>query len=379
MVKALLLYTSRFCFSDDALMLSFAHGLLISFTLFFALATASQAESLTNLSRQLTIDPSQTSVSGLSSGAYMAVQLQVINSKSIMGAGIIAGGPYRCAAGKYKAAWFDPQGMYAMLNVCMHTNPVTWLPRPNPDVAFSIRETERLAAEQLIDPPSYLAAQKVWLFSGGKDSLIPRSVMDSLASYYQHFMPKANISYVKNPNASHGMITENYGGSCKLSLPPFINDCDFDAAGALLQQIYGKLKPKTTAQADHLYTIDQQVFFDPADESSSLHQKAHLYIPTDCKNGKLCKLHIALHGCLQSEDFVGDSFYARTGYNEWAESNNIVVLYPQAKAWLGGYSLNAEHNPQGCWDWWGYSGEHYADKQGKQIRAINTMLKVLIK
>src|SRR5882724_8023369 len=44
-------------------------------------------------------DPKQTSVSGLSSGAYMAVQLQVAYSASIIGAGVIAGGPYYCAAG----------------------------------------------------------------------------------------------------------------------------------------------------------------------------------------------------------------------------------------------------------------------------------------
>ena len=43
-------------------------------------------------------DPQQTSVSGLSSGAFMAVQLQVAYSRSIIGAGVVAGGPYYCAA-----------------------------------------------------------------------------------------------------------------------------------------------------------------------------------------------------------------------------------------------------------------------------------------
>ena len=43
-------------------------------------------------------DPKQTSVSGLSSGAFMAVQLQVAYSASIVGAGVVAGGPYYCAA-----------------------------------------------------------------------------------------------------------------------------------------------------------------------------------------------------------------------------------------------------------------------------------------
>jgi hypothetical protein len=36
----------------------------------------------------------QTSVSGLSAGAYMAGQLQVAHSKQIVGAGIVAGEPF---------------------------------------------------------------------------------------------------------------------------------------------------------------------------------------------------------------------------------------------------------------------------------------------
>lgn len=37
-------------------------------------------------------DPDQVSVSGLSSGAYMTVQMQVAHSKTFMGAGVVAGG-----------------------------------------------------------------------------------------------------------------------------------------------------------------------------------------------------------------------------------------------------------------------------------------------
>lgn len=37
-------------------------------------------------------DPNQVSVSGLSSGAYMTVQMQVAHSKTFMGAGVVAGG-----------------------------------------------------------------------------------------------------------------------------------------------------------------------------------------------------------------------------------------------------------------------------------------------
>ena len=46
---------------------------------------------------QLGIDLGKTSVSGLSAGAYMAGQIQVAHSKNIVGAGIVAGGPFGCA------------------------------------------------------------------------------------------------------------------------------------------------------------------------------------------------------------------------------------------------------------------------------------------
>lgn len=42
-------------------------------------------------------DIKETSVSGLSSGGFMAVQFDVAYSSILKGAGIIAGGPYFCA------------------------------------------------------------------------------------------------------------------------------------------------------------------------------------------------------------------------------------------------------------------------------------------
>src|SRR5262245_55504428 len=45
----------------------------------------------------LKVDLNQTSVSGLSSGGYMAVQFHVAHSAIVKGAGVIAGGPYFCA------------------------------------------------------------------------------------------------------------------------------------------------------------------------------------------------------------------------------------------------------------------------------------------
>src|SRR5947208_8667642 len=42
-------------------------------------------------------DPAEVSVSGISSGAFMANQLHIAHSAGIIGAGMIAGGLYGCA------------------------------------------------------------------------------------------------------------------------------------------------------------------------------------------------------------------------------------------------------------------------------------------
>jgi hypothetical protein len=57
--------------------------------------------------------------------------------------------------------------------------------------------------------------------------------------------------------------------------------------------------------------------------------------------------------------FFGTTFVRNAGYNKWADSNGMIVLYPQATATLP--------NPEGCWDWWGYDDPNYALKSGRQI------------
>jgi len=56
-------------------------------------------------------------------------------------------------------------------------------------------------------------------------------------------------------------------------------------------------------------------------------EHGHVYVPKACSEGTSCKLHVALEGCLQDENKIGDQFYTHAGYNEWAEANNIIILY----------------------------------------------------
>ena len=69
---------------------------------------------------------------------------------------------------------------------------------------------------------------------------------------------------------------------------------------------------------------------------------------------------------------MGDDFYADTGYNRWADSNVLLVLYPQVD------KTAVPPNPKGCWDWVGYTGADYAVKSGVQMRAIKAMVDMLL-
>ena len=92
--------------------------------------------------------------------------------------------------------------------------------------------------------------------------------------------------------------------------------------------------------------------------------------------GRRCRLHVAFHGCQQNADTIGDAFIRGAGYNEWAEANRIVVLYPQAAALadrVAGVRLDWP-NPRGCWDWWGFTGADFARKSGPQISAVDSMI-----
>jgi hypothetical protein len=83
-------------------------------------------------------------------------------------------------------------------------------------------------------------------------------------------------------------------------------------------------------------------------------------------------VHIALHGCKQNADTIGDRYIRHAGYNEWADTNHLIILYPQT---ITGNPAEFEPlNPFGCWDWWGYTNFNYAVKAGRQISTIKAML-----
>lgn len=304
------------------------------------------------------VDATQTTVSGLSSGAFMAVQLQVAYSASIQGAGVVAGGPYYCAAGNM---------LYA--GICM--GQVMFMP-PNP--ALMVNAAKRFAAAGQIDTLSHLKKRRVYVFSGTKDSVVRQPAVDATVSFFQQAgVPDANLKYVNQVPAGHAVITPSFGGNCEANAAPYISHCDvngqgYDQAGELLSHLYGPLQPKASSPTGRLVTFNQRAFAAPM---TSMAEEAYLYVPQACEAGETCKVHVAIHGCMQSAESVGQEFVTDTGYNAWADTNHLLVLYPQVN------KSTLPFNPQGCWDWFGYTGANYATKSSMQMLAIKSMVTAL--
>jgi poly(3-hydroxybutyrate) depolymerase len=346
------------------------------------------------------LDPSHVTVSGISSGAFFAHQFHVAYSSLVKGAGIVAGGPYACAdqidsitapLGNPFIVALVPRRVVASLAVCTHFGrsdfkQAGWQFPDQPDASELRKAAMHAHAKAMIDDPANLANSRVWLFHGDKDKGVPKSTLQTLRDFYQLMgVPASNIEVRDGPDAKHGMPIKalpsaNSGTHCKLPDASFLIRCDYGAAELLLRHLYPDATSASgSAGSGRLVGFNQTEFFDETEKSTSLDESAYLYVPATCENasqsGAKCRLHVAFHGCEQYVDKIHDLFFRNAGYNAWADANHIIVLYPQATKWerLADPS-QISGNPKGCWDWWGYSGDDYLGRNGKQMRAVREMI-----
>jgi len=315
----------------------------------------------------------ETSVSGLSAGGYMAVQFHIANSAFVKGAGVVAGGPYFCAKDDQNTA----------TSVCSCTGFGSCQPAQATQlVPGLVQVTNQNAQQGAADATSNLSNSRVWLFSGSADSVVPTPVMNALETYYKNYVPAANISFKKNIAAEHAMPTDSFGSACNFKGDPFINNCNFDAAGELLKWIYGNLKARQSGALSGKFIEFDQSEFLPNPTAHGMSQTGWAYVPASCQQNATCRLHIVFHGCKQypgsplaagPQGKFGDTYVKGAGYNAWADTNDLVILYPQANAMTSNTRL-PRLNPNGCWDWWGYDDSAYAKKTGHQMAAVKAMV-----
>jgi poly(3-hydroxybutyrate) depolymerase len=317
----------------------------------FFFSTASTAFAVVTLPKY-NVSANEVSVSGISSGGYMAAQMHFAYSKTIRkGAGVIAGGPVYCSQGN----------VYIATGPCMADT-------GSRDLSYLISTINTWSGNGYIDPTSNLSASKVYLFSGTIDSTVKQPVMNDLKTMYANYVPAANIVYKNTIAAEHSLPTDYYGNGCSVNGSPYINNCNLDVAGDILKWIYGTLNARNGGTLGGTFVnFDQSAFwgnFDPTNHGMA--NDGWAYVPANCAAGQACKLHVVFHGCKQNAATVGSAFYRNTGYNKWADTNNMVILYQQANT--------TSANPNGCWDWWGYDDVNFPAKSGGQMVAIKTMI-----
>lgn len=296
---------------------------------------------------------SRVYVAGVSSGAYMATQLQVAYSGRIRGAAIFAGGPYYCA--QNNAA----QALYG----CMDNIYPTYL-------STLESKTLQYASYGWIDPTSNLSGQPVYLFHGGNDTTLRKSVEDDLVRYYQYF--GASVQYDSSSAAGHSWVTPYGPNSCSVTASPYLNNCGSDPQNAMLRKLFGSANaPNTGSLTGTLIRFDQNAYaVNGYANGLSMGNDGFAYVPASCAAGQSCRLLVALHGCLQGYTSVGTAFVDDANLDQYADTNNMVVLYPQA--------IPSGVNPNGCWDWWGYLGyTNYPIQGGLQLETIMNMVRTL--
>lgn len=394
-------------------------GMMLSVFLPAALAQKVPLPQAVDSLPMLAANLQQATVSGISSGAYLAHQLHVAYSDRIQGAGLVAGGPFGCAAGITCQA----------ITRCMSAN-------APPAVQVLWNQAERLQRLGKIDPLSNLQSSRVYIARGGKDEVVGQSQTDALFEFYRRAgVPGSEIFTACHGGsgcslANHALVTPDGPRNCGEHTHPYLNHCgDENQPDEILRWLY----PDKTPWNPPNHTLSGRLIAFNQDQATTVNtrvyqlaQVGYLYIPALCEH-QSCPVHIALHGCAQSEAVLrtndaainstraanqpqeNNSFVRDAGYNASADANGIIILYPQAEP--SGYRITQRpifpgsqdallnacatlpaaaspsvfgFNPKGCWDWWGYTRQPYfgADdvyltRKAEQMKAIIDMLNQL--
>lgn len=257
-----------------------------------------------------------------------------------------------------------------------------------PSVDIPIANVKAWSGNEIADITN-LMYRKVYLQTGSADAVIGSNVMGQLREQLQSFTDPDNVIYVTTNGAAHTFPADFDGqgdNPCDISESPYLSNCGYDGAGAVLHWLYGALKPRNTGSlSGRVIPFSQTGPYG----APGMDDIAYLYLPASCQNSSTaCKLHAVLHGCTQGYSMIGDKFVNNTGYKLWAgmewspevlkvytpnsyliDTNDIIILFPQAvadntihKTWDG----TPRNNSLGCWDWIGQYGNN-TDQIGGEL------------
>lgn len=357
-------------------------------------------------------DAGRVSVSGISSGAAMAVQYAVAHSATVSGVATIAGPGWGCAQGKVSQA----------LNSCMCTRSAPPATVPMARQLASTGAIDALTANK----PRRLS--RAFVFHSREDATVKSPSGDAGIAFLKDFIGQApTVDRGDGPNGSeragHGFVSPDGTDTCRASPQDrsYVRRCgDEDNAADLLRTLYPDVavdaneRPGPVPDAA-LQAFDQTPFIAAVLRDSpyiapdalwwyvypyrserrmqlDMAASGYLYVPPACRQaGTRCGVHIALHGCKQDV-----RQFARTaGYNRWADRYRLIVVYPAVQPGQATVSEGcaagavptaadaawAQPNPNGCWDWWGYldglDRTRYLTRSAPQMQVIERIVQAL--
>lgn len=328
-------------------------------------------------------DSSKYTISGISSGGFMANQMATIYSSQFSGVGSVAGGFYYCAENYLQSRikadaftigandlflyeptkkiitdslnpfrlgdaltpgkWFTPSRrnpLYQSVTICMRGADSAQLP-----IDYLISNAEK----KLIEPLENLASQKAFIYQGKTDSVMDQSMAGMLKSFYLSVgIKEQNIATVLG-EGNHNFPTDfSDNASCDNSGVPYVSSCGLNLAEKMLHHLISPNLVRASAHLENIHVIDQSLDFanlSVQEESwttpvPSIAPYGYLYANQKCLNSPgSCKLHVAMHGCSMSDSY-SDEFQAKY--------RNQVVKYKIVKMTSGkknAFNIPVIHNP----------------------------------
>merc|ERR1712156_524874 len=299
------------------------------------------------------VNPNSITLGGFSSGPSFATQFHVGYSSFVKGVGLWCGLPELVSLQTGDAAG--------------GANGVS--------VQQLMQDTAALESSNAIDSTSNLASSKVYIVHGSEDTVVDPLFAVKIKEFYEGYNVNQMVAKTYYKNGEHGVYSNRRGTPCgQLNLQTFIQNCGEDT----VYEMFEHLLPNVVGPGDDgkfsssLKPFSQVKFFDNF-ASSSMSETGYYYVPESCNgNVNSCHLHVFFHGANQSTDKIGTEFIESSGLLEMAETNKIVLLFPQIKTkWF---------NPMGMWNTIGYNKDlkdykgQYASKDAFQMRGIFNMI-----
>lgn len=289
----------------------------------------------------------QLTISGISSGGFMANQMATIYSSQFDGVGTVAGGYYYCAEdylpkkieqdkntigtlnlfffepttkvitdtlnpfmiinGAKPNTWFRPSAtnpIYQSVSICMGDPKKGKLPR---DYYF------KNIQENLVDSNLNFSKQRAFIYHGKVDSVLQIKMIDRMKEFYKMVGVKTENIKVSVGEGSHNFPTDKEGQiECGEESVPYVASCKLDIAKDILEYLTQTKLEKANPELNHIYKIDQTVEAKNIIKNEteweqpvySVASYGYMYANDFCLNNPgECKVHVALHGCKMSDSY----------------------------------------------------------------------------